>query len=97
MQKYQDLGHTIGRFKCVSLSSKDEESYDRCLAGEQGEIWVRGEGTLKAFKALPAGVEKIFSFEFKDLSRWILRLKVPGDTASQIYWANNPSARHKAV
>lgn len=93
MNKYVVAGNKIGRYRCVTMQKSD---FDNCLAGERGEIWEYGDGTLRAFKLLPGGGEKIFSFTFKDLETWISRLKVPADPHEQVYWANNPNVRHKA-
>lgn len=95
MDKYAVLRKKIGRFRGVSTPSTDEPIYDTVLSGELGEIWEKGNGTLKAFKINGNGSEKIFSFSFNDLEKWIIRLKVPADPAAQLYWANNPNARHK--
>lgn len=79
----------MGRYRCVSLSGSSET----CLSGELGEIWSNGSKGYKAFIIDPAGNEKIFSFEYKDLDRWVLKLKVPTDVLQQCYWANNPNER----
>ena len=92
---YEDLGAKMGRFRCVSIKNAPKEPYfDFALSGERGEIYPKGDGSYKAFFVLPGGSEKIISFKSEDLEKWILRLKVPPNPADQLFWANNPNARH---
>ncbi len=89
-QLYKDLEQDIGGYRCVGINP-----YDKALCGELGDIWecswnARGEVTLyKAFKVLPSGSHKIFTFESKDLGKWVLRLKVPANPKDQLRWAND--------
>lgn len=88
MEKYKVLGFTIGKYRCVSLNT-----YDHCLSGKRGEIWQMGKDTFRAFKTLPSGDEKLFTFKIKDLAKWVLRLEIPSNPTEQLQYANNPNKR----
>ena len=75
----------IGRFRAITLEGPE---YELCLAGQFGEIWTNGN-RLKAFKLNHGGSEKIFSFEYKDLQKWVTRLGVPASRSKQVEYANS--------
>lgn len=83
--KWVDREETMGGYRCASLQGSDEKT----LAGELGEIWEKGDGTYKAFRRLPGGDEKIFSFNSNELQKVKKRLKVPADPKKQAEWANS--------
>lgn len=85
---YKNRGHSIGRFRCVSVST-----VDKCLSGKYGEIWEHSPGRLKAFCSNGGKGEKIFSFNSNDLEKWILKLKILANPDEQEHWANNPNDR----
>lgn len=97
MMKYEALGKTMGRYRCVSIAGVAGAPYDHCLAGKLGEIGPKGDGSYKGFRVQPSGSEKIFSFESNDLHKWIRLLQVPADPNKQLEWANNPNSRFNHV
>lgn len=90
-QLYKDQGHSLGRYRCVTLGKND-----KCLSGKRGEVWEYSPGLYSAFIALKSGDEKIISFKSKDLGKWILKLEVPPSPSEQVFWVNNPNARFDA-
>lgn len=91
MKKWIDRGDSMGGYRCCTLN---DEGYEKCLAGEKGEIWETGTpGHYKCFLVLPSRDEKIYSFSSKDLYKWKTKLKIPVDPKEQAKWANNPNSR----
>lgn len=87
---YRDLGHTIGRYRCVSL-----DAHDKMLSGPKGWICTYGPDRLVAYTGERGGNEKINPFEIKYLDRWISRIGGLGRIQDQAHWTNNPAERHK--
>lgn len=83
--EYKDLGHFIGKYRCLTMKGNKD---DKTLAGKLGEIWEWSPGTYKAFKRLFSKEEKIFTFKSEDLAKWVLRLKVPRKPSEQLKYAN---------
>lgn len=90
-ERYKILGHSLGKYRCVSLNETDHT-----LAGERGEIWQCGPTTLRAIQIDKFREnEKIISFDIKDLDKWVIKLKIPRHPQDQLVWANNPNSRFK--
>lgn len=101
---YQQLGHNIGGYPCVSLpkpeNSIKKDRFDKVLSGPRGEIReylsedrekVIGYQVLIPFKNT---FEKIFIIEIKELRKWVRRLEVSVEYPhKQLPWANNPNLR----
>lgn len=86
-EEYKVMHHTIGKYRCVSINS-----YDKCLSGRRGEIWLASDTICHAFVAY-TDHEKIFTFNIKELAKWVKRLEIPSDPQEQLKWANNPNSR----
>lgn len=87
MEYYKVLGHSIGKHRCVSINE-----YDKCLAGELGEIWEHSPGLYKAYFCTGKRQPKIISFNLKYLYRWVLKLKVPANPHDQLAFANKAAS-----
>lgn len=88
-QLYRLLGSKVGKYSCVSLNS-----YDHVLAGEGGEVWEYGPQAYRACVALPAGGEKVVKFGPEKLRYWVNKLQISLNPENQLFWANNPNAKH---
>lgn len=86
--QYKAFGRKIDGYYCVSIYDPICNEYDDTLAGPRGDIWKVGP---KRYKALIVSQEseKIISFDFKDLKKWIQRIGVPFSAYKQEAYAND--------
>lgn len=100
MDKFKDLGRSMGGFRCVTIKTYDKQGlvdYQDLISGEKGDIWNNDSDTYKAMFVSKYEVEKIIAFKNKDISKWIIKLKVPPAPSQQLVYANDINIRHERL
>lgn len=94
MEKYKNLGMTIGGFRALSIESKPIP-YDNEISGRLGAIWEVGDGkgTLRLYYANYGREEKIITFDSKHLRKAVAFIDGYLTVEEAVYYANNVNAR----
>lgn len=94
MSPWMDYEENIAGVPCITLKGSTE----KCISGPRGELWPtnQDETEFKAFIVHNGAIlENVFTFNIKDLKKWIKRIGAPFRAVEQLPYANNPNARFK--